>query len=89
MLSKKKHSSKTIDFGPEPVIDPPELQGSRLAFLESRLLPLLSDSSSEKVFAEKGGTLLRELWKMTHSLRPPEDRENRGRKSVKLQSREG
>ena len=84
MLSKKKHSSETIDFGPEPVIDPPELPGSPLAFLDTQLLPLLSDSSSEKVFAEKGVTLLRELWRMTHSLRPPEDREKRGRISVKL-----
>lgn len=84
MPSKKKHSSKTIDFGPEPVIDPPELTGSPLAFLETQLLPLLSDSSSEKVFADKGVTILRKLWKMTHSLRPPEDREKRGRVSVKL-----
>lgn len=85
MPSKKKRSSKTLDFGPDPVIDPPKLpRGGPLAFFEMRLLPLLSDSSSEKVFAEKGVSLLRELWRMTHSLRPPEDRETRGRRSVKL-----
>lgn len=85
MPSKKKRSSKTLDFGPDPVIDPPELpRGGPLAFFKMRLLPLLSDSSSEKVFAEKGVSLLRELWRMTHSLRPPEDREKRGRPSVKL-----
>jgi hypothetical protein len=85
MPSNKKHYNKTIDFGPEPVIDPPELQGgSSLAFLKIRLLPLLSGSSSEKFFIEKGEALLRELWRATHSLRPAEDRDTRGRQSVKI-----
>lgn len=74
-----------FDFGPDPRIDPPPLPaGDPLAFLNTHLLPLLSDDSGEKVFVRKGAAILRDLWRSTHAHRPSEDRERRGRGSVKL-----
>ena len=87
MRKKNEQPNGCIEYGPDPVIDPPALPaGDPLGFLNTRLIPLLSDGSSEKAFIEKGEGILKDLWRRTHALRHVDDREKRGRGSVKVEA---